>query len=60
MSYIEYLQVLTAKAVWNFLSLIVIFKLFLRLKDIDLMTQQKNKLELNVETITRTQDIQDV
>ena len=27
-SYIEYLQVLTAKAVWNFLSLIVIFKLF--------------------------------
>ena len=27
MSYIEYLQVLTAKAVWNFLSLIVIFKL---------------------------------
>ena len=28
MSYIDYLQVLTAKAVWNFLSLIVIFKLF--------------------------------
>ena len=28
MSYIKYLQVLTAKAVWNFLSLIVIFKLF--------------------------------
>ena len=28
MSYIEYSQVLTAKAVWNFLSLIVIFKLF--------------------------------
>ena len=28
MSYIEYLQVLTAKAVWNFLFLIVIFKLF--------------------------------
>ena len=28
MSYIEYLQILTAKAVWNFLSLIVIFKLF--------------------------------
>ena len=29
MTYIEYLQVLTAKAVWNFLSLIVvIFKLF--------------------------------
>ena len=27
MSYIE-LQVLTAKVVWNFLSLIVIFKLF--------------------------------
>ena len=27
MSYIENLQVLTAKAVWNFLSLIVIFKL---------------------------------
>ena len=27
-SYIEYLQVLTAKAVWNFLFLIVIFKLF--------------------------------
>ena len=26
MSYIEYLQVLTAKAVWNFLFLIVIFK----------------------------------
>ena len=24
------------------------------------MTQQKNKLELNVETIARTQDIQDV
>ena len=28
MSYIEYLQVLTAKAVRNFLFLIVIFKLF--------------------------------
>ena len=28
MSYIEYLQVLTAKEVWNFLLLIVIFKLF--------------------------------
>ena len=28
MSYSEYLQVLTAKAVWNFLFLIVIFKLF--------------------------------
>ena len=34
MSYIENLQVLTAKAVWNFLSLIVIFKLLERLKDI--------------------------
>ena len=28
MSYIEYLQILTAKAVSNFLPLIVIFKLF--------------------------------
>ena len=28
MSCIEYLQVLTAKGVWNFLSLIVIFKFF--------------------------------
>ena len=27
-SYIEYLQVLIEKAFWNFLSLIVIFKLF--------------------------------
>ena len=27
MSYIEYLQVLAAKAVWNFLFLVVIFKL---------------------------------
>ena len=30
MSYIEDLQVLTTKAPWNFLSLIVIFKLFSR------------------------------
>ena len=28
MSYIEYLQVLTANAVWNFSFLIVIFKTF--------------------------------
>ena len=28
MSYIEYLQILTANAVWNFLFFIVIFKLF--------------------------------
>ena len=28
MSYIHYLHVLTAKAVWNFLFLIAIFKLF--------------------------------
>ena len=28
MSYIKYLQVLTAKTVWNVLLLIVIFKLF--------------------------------
>ena len=28
MSYIEYLQVLTANTVWNFLFFIVIFKLF--------------------------------
>ena len=28
MSYIEYLQFLTAKSIWNFLFLIVIFKLF--------------------------------
>ena len=29
MSYIEYLQVLTAKAVWNSIFLIIIFKLLL-------------------------------
>ena len=65
MSYIE--QVLEAKGVWNFLSLIVIFKLFQRLKNMGLMTPRKfhwntqysNKLELNVEIIARTQDIQD-
>ena len=28
MSHIEYLQFLTAKSIWNFLFLIVIFKLF--------------------------------
>ena len=39
MSYIE--QVLEAKGVWNFLSLIVIFKLFQRLKNMGLMTPRK-------------------
>ena len=62
MSYIEYLQVLTAKAVWNFLFLIVIFKLFrgvnVYLKPLLWSTQHKNKLELNAEIIARTKDIQ--
>ena len=38
MSYIENLQVLTAKAVWNFLFLTVIFKL---IKDIGLMPPRR-------------------
>ena len=38
MSYIEYLQVLTAKVVWNFLFLTVIFKI---IKDIGLMTPKR-------------------
>ena len=38
MSYIEYLQVLTAKVVWNFLFLTVIFKV---IKDIGLMTPKR-------------------
>ena len=46
MSYIKYLQVLTAKAVWNFLFLIVILKLFKDnkerfIKDIGLMTPKR-------------------
>ena len=43
MSYIEYLQILTAKAIWNFLINIVIFKLsiFKMIKGTGLMTPRR-------------------